>query len=254
MFETATLNYGPSSKRVWTTAMGVTGQAMLIACAVLAPLISPHTLGPAILTTTLVVPPVPHGATPSSETRVQPRPTTATSASPSHPGIFAPNRVPTTVPARIVDTIDDAPGCVVGCVIGLPPGEQTNIPPILREVTQIPPPLHKSEQTSREQPANPPEQTRPPRVTAVRMATPIHRVEPVYPALAIAAHVSGSVDLLGVLGIDGRIHELRVLRGHPLLVKAALEAVSQWVYQPTLLNGQAVEVSAPITVNFILKR
>jgi protein TonB len=60
------------------------------------------------------------------------------------------------------------------------------------------------------------------------------------------------VELLGVLGVDGRIHELKVVRGHPLLVKAAIEAVRQWVYEPTLLNGQAVEVSAPILVNFIL--
>ena len=65
--------------------------------------------------------------------------------------------------------------------------------------------------------------------------------------------MSGVVELAGVLGVDGRIHELRVLRGHPLLVNAAMEAVRQWVYEPTLLNGQPVEVSAPIIVNFILK-
>jgi protein TonB len=92
----------------------------------------------------------------------------------------------------------------------------------------------------------------PPRITSVRMATPIHRVDPVYPPLARQARVSGTVELLGVLGTDGRIHELKVLRGHPLLVNAAIAAVRQWIYEPTLLNGQAVEVSAPITVNFIL--
>jgi protein TonB len=84
------------------------------------------------------------------------------------------------------------------------------------------------------------------------MATPIHKVEPVYPVLARQARVSGTVELLGVLGTDGRIHELKVLRGHPLLINAALEAVRQWIFEPTLLNGQAVEVAAPITVNFIL--
>ena len=87
----------------------------------------------------------------------------------------------------------------------------------------------------------------PPRITSVRMATPVHRVEPLYPPLAKQARVSGVVELLGVLGTDGRIHELKVLRGHPLLVNAAIEAVRQWIYEPTLLNGQAVEVSAPIT-------
>ena len=55
-----------------------------------------------------------------------------------------------------------------------------------------------------------------------------------------------------MLGTDGRIHELKVMRGHPLLVGAALDAVRQWIYAPTTLNGQAVEVSAPITVTFIL--
>ena len=77
------------------------------------------------------------------------------------------------------------------------------------------------------------------------MATPIHKVEPVYPALAKQARVSGTVELLGVLGTDGRIHELKVLRGHPLLINAALEAVRQWIFEPTLLNGQAVEVCRP---------
>ena len=86
------------------------------------------------------------------------------------------------------------------------------------------------------------------------MATPVHRVDPIYPPLAKQARVSGVVELMGVLGVDGRIHEVRVLRGHPLLVRAAIEAVLQWTYKPTVLNGQAVEVSAPITVNFILNQ
>ncbi|MCX6631601.1 MAG: hypothetical protein NTW28_28650 [Candidatus Solibacter sp.] len=59
MFETATLSYGPPSKRLWATAMGFTGQAMLIACALLVPLISPQTIGRAFLVTTLAPPGVP---------------------------------------------------------------------------------------------------------------------------------------------------------------------------------------------------
>jgi protein TonB len=99
-----------------------------------------------------------------------------------------------------------------------------------------------------------PAPVKPPRITQLRMATPIHKVDPVYPVLARQARVSGTVELLGVLGTDGRIHELKVLRGHPLLVKAALDAVLQWIFEPTMLNGQAVEVAAPITVNFILNQ
>ena len=93
---------------------------------------------------------------------------------------------------------------------------------------------------------------RPSRVSMIEMARPIHRVEPVYPVLARQMRVAGVVELQGVIGTDGRIHELKVLSGHPMLVKAAVDAVSQWIYAPTILNGQAVEVAAPITVNFKL--
>jgi protein TonB len=103
--------------------------------------------------------------------------------------------------------------------------------------------------------AEPPKAPPPPqRVSWVRMANPIHRVEPVYPRIAIDAHISGTVELQGVLGVDGRIHELKVLRGHPFLIKAAVDAVLQWTYEPAMLNGQPVEVQAPIQVNFVLSR
>src|SRR5205809_1052971 len=58
-----------------------------------------------------------------------------------------------------------------------------------------------------------------------------HRVDPIYPPIAIQTRTSGTVELRGVIGVDGRIRELKVLRGHPLLVKAALDAVSQWIYE-----------------------
>lgn len=64
--------------------------------------------------------------------------------------------------------------------------------------------------------------------------------------------VSGVVELIGVIGTDGRIKELRVKSGHPLLARAALEAVARWIYKPTRLNGSPVEVEAPITVTFRL--
>jgi protein TonB len=60
------------------------------------------------------------------------------------------------------------------------------------------------------------------------------------------------VEFEAVIGRDGTIEDLKVLRGHPLLVKAALEAVRQWRYQPTLLNGEPIEVVTEITVNFKL--
>jgi protein TonB len=86
----------------------------------------------------------------------------------------------------------------------------------------------------------------------VQMAKLVKKVIPEYPPLAKTARVSGVVHLLGVIAKDGTIQNLQLIGGHPLLARAAIEAVRQWVYQPTLLNGQPVEVIAPIDVNFTL--
>lgn len=88
----------------------------------------------------------------------------------------------------------------------------------------------------------------------VQSAKLIKRVVPVYPQAARQIRVSGTVHLLGIIARDGTIQKLQVLSGHPLLRQAALEAVSQWVYRPTILNGQPVEVEAPIDVIFTLSR
>ncbi len=93
---------------------------------------------------------------------------------------------------------------------------------------------------------------RPARVSAMMQGLLIHKVEPVYPPLARAARIQGSVELQAVISKDGRIERLQVLRGHPMLVKAAVEAVQQWRYQPYLLNGEAIEVETRVTVNFSL--
>jgi protein TonB len=82
----------------------------------------------------------------------------------------------------------------------------------------------------------------------------IKKVLPVYPRIAVTARISGTVRLLGVVGKDGTIQQLQVLDGPPLLRAAALDAVRQWVYSPTLLNGKPVEVSAPIDVIFTLSQ
>lgn len=75
---------------------------------------------------------------------------------------------------------------------------------------------------------------------------------PVYPPLARQARVSGSVRLIAIIGRDGTVQQLQVVSGHPLLIGAAVEAVRQWLYHPTLLNGEPVEVICPIDVNFTL--
>lgn len=86
----------------------------------------------------------------------------------------------------------------------------------------------------------------------VMEAALLHKVQPQYPKLAQITHVSGTVQLRAIIGTDGRIRELEVLSGNALLQPAAVAAVREWRYRPTMLNGQAVEVETLITVNFIL--
>ena len=93
----------------------------------------------------------------------------------------------------------------------------------------------------------------PVRVTSdLQMAKLLRKVIPEYPPIAKANRISGVVRLIGTIGKDGTIKNLQLVSGHPLLAHAALEAVRQWVYKPTVLDGMPVEVIAPIEVNFTL--
>ena len=76
---------------------------------------------------------------------------------------------------------------------------------------------------------------------------------PGYPAVAQASRVQGIVIIEATIGPDGRVRDARVLRSIPLLDDAALDAVKQWRYEPTLLNGVPVAVIMTVTVNFRLQ-
>ena len=82
----------------------------------------------------------------------------------------------------------------------------------------------------------------------------IQKVDPVYPPLAYQARIEGTVRFTVIIGRDGRIQNLQLISGHPLLVEAAREAASQWQYKPTLLNGSPVEVVTQVDVNFTLSQ
>lgn len=82
----------------------------------------------------------------------------------------------------------------------------------------------------------------------------ISQTRPVYPPDAKAARIMGKVQLQAVIAKDGTVKSLEVISGHPLLVPSALEAVKQWVYQTTLLNGNPVEVVTQIDVNYTLSQ
>ena len=251
MFETALLSSGPQTKRVWSTLMGFSGQALLLSSLVLAPMIWPSTLPKVVWTSITLAPPAPPPPPPGPMPQIMPR-------------IRVTHRFtgfvePTTVPSRVlpIDDLANAPligTAVVGSVPGLGPdsfSDGSYIPGLTGSTGPAVPAFHPPAPIVNVAPA-PPVPAKTARITKLEMAEPIQRVQPVYPPLARTAHVSGKVELLGVLGTDGRIHEVKVLSGHPLLVKAAVDAVLQWVYRPTILNGQPVEVQAPISVRFIL--
>jgi protein TonB len=127
-----------------------------------------------------------------------------------------------------------APGGIIGGIIGSVP---TAAPP-------PPPPKEKPK-------PKPPQRIR---VGGnVQSARLVNQPKPVYPPLARQARIQGTVRFNAIIGKDGRIANLTLVNGHPLLVPAATSAVKQWVYKPTLLNGEPVEVVTVIDVNFTLQ-
>jgi len=100
---------------------------------------------------------------------------------------------------------------------------------------------------------SPPPPSEPVRLSHVVAPRKIVDVPPVYPLLAQMAHVEGVVVLEAIIGTAGEVEDVRVLRSVPLLDQAALDAVRQWRYTPTLLNGVPVRVIMTVTVNFKLR-
>lgn len=87
----------------------------------------------------------------------------------------------------------------------------------------------------------------------IKQPSKIHDAVPVYPSAALIPRIEGIVIIEATIGTDGRVQDARVLRTPPFLGQAALDAVRQWVYTPTLLNGAPVPVVMTVTVNFTLQ-
>jgi periplasmic protein TonB len=165
--------------------------------------------------------------------------------------------MPTDIPKTIANIVDDPPE-VVGALLGAghTAGDTTSLLTAIlgaSESTSRPPAVvsHPGPKPNTAVEASVPKRIR---TSSLELARLVHRVEPVYPPIAKLAHVSGTVELTAVVGTDGRIRELKALSGNPLLIRAAIDAVSQWIYAPPILNGERVEVIAPVTVNFRLDR
>jgi periplasmic protein TonB len=99
-------------------------------------------------------------------------------------------------------------------------------------------------------PPPPPRHIGPVRRSRISEGELVNRVDPVYPRVAVLTGTQGEVRLHAIIAKDGSIQSLNVVSGHPLLVRAAVDAVRQWRYRPYYLNGDAVEVETFITVNF----
>ena len=246
MFEQTILSNANSGRRAWTTGLGLAGEAACVAFIALVPMIWPEVLPKPQALLVLLTPPAP--VPPPTDVVVKPR----ASHAPVTPIRFT---LPSGFPPAIADIVDEPP-TVVGAVPGL--GQATGDPRgMLTAILNTSAAVARPPVTEKPPAARPkPDTTEPRRVrtSSIELARVIHRVEPTYPPVARMAHVSGTVELTGVIGTDGRIRELKALSGNPLLVRAAIDAVSQWIYAPPILNGERVEVIAPITVNFRLDR
>lgn len=258
MFEQALMDTAIPAARKRNALLGVMTQATLLTAAVMIPMMFPEMLPMARLREGLTAPPPP---LPPRHIETQIVSVQRASATPLRPNVFT---EPTSMPP-VAQAIEDPPPAMTaqasgpgdGVVGAVGIGDGTSSSHLLRDIVSsaerarpvAPPPVAV---------AAPPKPTAEPKAplrvsSGVQEAMLIRRIVPEYPPMAKTMRVQGTVQLVGHISSDGRIRELKVLSGHPLLVKAALEAVSQWVYRPTMLNGEPVEVIAPITVTFTLR-
>jgi protein TonB len=251
MFEQASIDSSGLLKRPWAMTVSFAGQASVLSAVVLVSLIQTDTLPRPAFFTGVVAPP--SRAQPVNVTRGR-----AVAQQPKMPlPVFtAPAAIPKGVslvgPETPMLSPDDAtaPPGVLGGIEGFSPASSS----LLRDMARLPPPPAEPVRKTQEKPAAS-APTKPTRVSAgVQAAKLIRQVKPVYPALAKQARIAGTVQLTAIIGRDGAIRNLQVISGHPLLRSAALEAVSQWLYQPTLLSAEPVEVITQIDVNFTLSR
>ena len=240
MFEQSVVAGHPSHTGV-SVLISLTGQLFCLCLVLLLPLLFTQSLGPtqwARVNIAAPVPPSPQPVQTLAASRMR------TNALPVlHSIVFS---VPQRIPTRVAEIVDPPSAGIPGSggadfsrlfdgALGTP-------------VMTVPPPAPTPVPTQVEKVALKPITVS----SGVQAAKMMKRVIPTYPELAKRARISGTVRLVGVIGLDGTIQRLQVISGPPLLVQSALDAVSQWAYRPTLLNGTAVEVIAPIDVVFTL--
>jgi protein TonB len=232
------VSWAQRSRRSWTTLTSFALEALAIGLLLLLPLWK-----------TVGLPSVRMASTPISAGRPAPEPaprprTGGPSVVPTNPDaarFVAPGRIPPTIlpggdpsPQPLGGGGPDLEG------IGTPSGARDGLPIALFSGTR--PVL----------PAPPPSIARTFRTSKMLEGSLIRRVQPIYPPLARTARIQGAVVLFAVISKTGAIEDLRLVSGHPMLSKAAIDAVSQWLYRPYILNSEPIEVETQITVNFTL--
>jgi protein TonB len=216
----------------WTVALSAIVQSIILGILILIPLIYTEALPKGMLNTFLVAPapppPPPPPAAPVKTVRA--------------PKIVQLNKMvaPTVIPKNVAMIKDEAPviytnggGVDGGTGSGILNG-------IIGSGGSGPPP---------------PPTKAPSRIRVggnVQAASLVNKVTPQYPPIAKTAHVSGTVVLHAIIAKDGSIQELQYMSGPPLLMKSAMDAVREWRYKPTMLNGDPVEVDTTISVVFSL--
>jgi protein TonB len=244
MFEQSLVLETGQGRKSWTLAASIAGELLAISGLALIPLLYPQALPLVVQAVILRLPFPPPPPAPEQFTHVPTRPV---------PRVFTGLHAPIRIPDHIA-TIVEQPAApelpAIGAGRGVPGGiGESMTGRFAIPVPMAPPPKPLAEKSTSAAARKP--------VAVggnVQEAKLVKRVIPVYPQLARAARISGVVKLVGVIATDGTIQQLQVISGHPLLVRAALDAVRQWVYRPTLLNGTSVEVIAPIEVIFTLGR
>jgi protein TonB len=231
MFSTLENTWDRSARRGWSTLASFGFQAMALSLLLLMPLIwiqGPPKLQwfepPQILTP----PPAPSA---SGQRPIR-------SSNISGGQLQQPPTIPTTIANLNEPQVGSAPDLGDAGVAGGTGARRGVIGSIGPSVEVAPPP--------------PPASTHPIRVSHWAEGNLIHRVQPIYPPIARQARIQGPVELRAIISKTGTIEHLTVESGHPMLVKAAMEAVQQWRYRPYLLNGEPIEVETEITVNFVL--
>lgn len=220
--------------KVWSVWLSALIQALILGILILIPLIYTSALPKALMTTFLVAPPPPPPPPP---------PPTVVHVIKQPKFVTGPLQAPTVVPKKI-EIVKEEPQPDVGVTGGVPggvPGGSAGgvLGGIIGGAPGGLPP--------------PPKPNKPMVVGGNVMAAKIiNQTQPVYPQIAKMAHVSGTVLLHAIIGENGTIQELQVISGPALLQHAALDAVRQWRYQPTTLNGQPVKVDTTISVIFDL--